>query len=242
VLFKETIAKPAEAEAKHLRHLGPKNEYAHVKIRVVPLSPGSGVRLQPIKPQFFPKEYFPGVEQGLISALASGPAGRYEVTDLEAEVVNGSYHDIDSSLHAFVRVTEDAVRKAVRAAEPHLLEQLMKLSFEVSEDFVGEAMGELTSSEGRIERVQPVRSSKHVIIEAVVPERNSAVLEEALRYYTRSQAHPSTSPFGYQALPQSIVSRMRYCAGCERKVLPADSARCPDCGSTLGSGDDFSMV
>jgi elongation factor G len=242
VLFKETIAKSAEAEAQHRRQLGPKNDYAHVKIRVVPLSPGSGARLQPINPEFFPKEYFPGVEQGLISALATGPVGRYEVTDLEAEVVSGSYHDVDSSLNAFVRATEDAVRKAVRAAEPHLLEPLTKFSLEVSEEFVGAAMGELTSREGRIERVHPIKISNHLIIEAVVPERNSSVLEEALRYYTRSQIHPSASPGGYQALPESIATRMQYCAGCERKVLPAGWARCPDCGSTLGSGDDFSMV
>jgi len=90
--------------------------------------------------------------------------------------------------------------------------------------------------------VHPIRISNHVIIEAVVPERNSSVLGKALKYYTQSQAHPSTSPGGYQALPQSIASRMRYCAGCERKVLPVDSARCPDCGSTLGSGDDMMMV
>jgi len=91
LLFKETIDRVAEGEGKYIRHLGGKNEYAHVKIRLTPSDRGSGVSLLPIKATFFPAEYVPGVEQGFMNTVASGPAGRYEVTDLQAEVIDGSY-------------------------------------------------------------------------------------------------------------------------------------------------------
>src|SRR5262245_52570521 len=118
LLFKETIDRAAEGEVKYIRHLGGKNEYGHVKIRLTPFDRGSGVSLLPINATFSPAEYFPGVEQGLMGAVATGPAGRYEVTDLQAEVIDGSYHEVDSCIRAFAEATEEAVRKALQAAEP----------------------------------------------------------------------------------------------------------------------------
>jgi elongation factor G len=242
VLFKESIDKPAEAEAKYVKQLGPRHEYAHVKIRVTPLPRGAGIQLLPVSEKFFPAEYFPGVERGLMSALASGPAGRYEVTDVKAEVSNGSYHEVDSSISAFAQAAEEAAGKALRQAEPFLLEPMVSVNIEAPEEFVGSVIGDINGREGWITAMDTAHKPNHTMVSALVPERTLADYPEQLRLATRGRAALSTQPGGFERLPNLVVRQMRYCPGCERKVLLRSSSICPDCGSALGSGDDFASA
>jgi len=238
VMFRETVRRPAEGESKWIRNLGPKYDYAHVHILLEPGERGSGIQLAPINEMFFPAEYFPGVEQGLMSALASGTVARGEVTDVKATVINGSYHDVDSSIHAFSRATEEAVRQALKAADPYLLEPVAKVEVTVGEEFFGMAIAAMNSHRGRIDEVKVPG-----VIVASIPELELADFKQTLASAVQPPADCKLLTIGFDELPRSIAERLRFCPGCERKVLPRlNDARCPDCGSALDSGGDFSTA
>jgi elongation factor G len=240
VNFRETIRKPAEGESKWVRDLGGKWEYAHVRIRLEPSPRGSGIELARIDERFFPTEYFPGVEQGLMSALASGGGARYEVTDLLATVTGGSYHDVDSCIHAFAQATEKAVRSALQQTELYLLEPIVRAEISVPEEFAGTTLGEINSHRGRIEDIVWMKGSQTIL--AAIPEIELAELESALATMG-SRVRCSRLATAFDELPRSIAARMRFCPGCERRVLPrGEAATCPDCGSSLDSGADYSAV
>jgi elongation factor G len=242
--FRETIRKSAEGEATWIRRPGGKSEYAHVKIRILPLPRGEGFKLKPVREELFPAKYLPGVEEGLASALASGPAGRYEVTDIQAEVTNGSYHEVDSSTFAFAQATEEAVRKALQLAESYLLEPVLNVTVEVPEEFTGSVIGELNARGARITSMDVARGTgaRRITIVASVPERTMHEYNEWLAQITQERGAFASDSAGYDELPWSVARQMRYCVSCERKVLPVSPALCPDCGSALGQGDDFAAV
>jgi translation elongation factor EF-G len=244
VFFRETIRKAAEAEGKWIHHVGGKSEYGHVRIRIEPLLRGAGIQLVPMEEKYFPAEYFPGVAQGLMSALASGVLARYEVTDVLARVINGSYHDVDSCIYAFAQATEEAVTKALRVAEPYLLEPVISVKLTLPDEFMGSVIGEMNSREGRIESIEPGGAAQQeVTVLAKVPERTMAGFERTLAELSQGRAELSTSSGGYQELRESIARLLLYCPGCERKVLPLSEAPiCPDCDQILGSGDDYDSV
>ena len=244
MLFRETIRKASEAEGKWIRDFGGHWQYGHVRIRIEPLLRGAGIQLVPIEEKFFPAEYFPGVAQGLMSALASGVLARYEVTDVLARVTNGSYHEVDSCVHAFAQATEEAVIKALLAAEPCLLEPVGSVKVTAPEEFVGAVIGEINGREGRIEGMEHSGAKKQdVTVVARIPERTLSGFERMLVESTQGRADFSTSPGGYQELRESIARLLSYCSGCERKVLPLGEAPiCPDCNQILGAGDDYDAV
>jgi elongation factor G len=248
MLFKETITQIAEGQARYLR-LGAKDEYAEIKVRLTPSSRGSGVRLVPINTAFFPSVYFPGVEQGLISALATGPAGRYEVTDLEAEVTNGAYHAVDSSIHAFAQATAEAVRKALEAGHACLLEPLQSLRIETPQELTGALLTEVNIRGGEILgletshlEIEGMDFAIENVITASMPEREVPSMRKWITHALDDRVGFLTDPDGYGYLPESVARRMVYCAACERRILPAPPRTCPDCGLGLGSGDDFMSV
>ncbi len=241
MLFRETIRKAAEAEGKWTRDFGGHWQYGHVRIRIEPLLRGAGIQLVPIEEKFFPAEYFPGVAQGLMSALASGVVARYEVTDVLARITNGSYHEVDSCVHAFAQATEEAVTKALLAAEPCLLEAVVSVKVTVPEEFMGTVIGEINKLEGRIESMEHGGAKKQeMTVLALAPERTMTGFEGTLAKLTQGRAEFSTSPGGYQELRESIARLLRYCRGCERKVLPlSEDPICPDCDQILGPDDDY---
>ena len=244
MLLRETIRKPAEGEGKWIRVRGEPPEYAHVDVRVEPLPRGSGIRVELIPHEdFFPSRFFQSVEQGFMGALASGVLARCEVTDLRAVVTNGSYHEQDSSLHAFEKAAEEALRKAIQAAEPFVLEPLLNVTINVPEEFVGVTVGLINSSEGAILKIAADAAGKRHVITAQVPEREFHDLERELSAGTQKSALVSSTPGGYQELRPALARLLRYCAACERKVLPkTDSSACPDCGASLGSDDYYTAV
>lgn len=237
VMFRETIRRPAEGESKWIRH-SDKAQYAHVHILLEPGERGSGIELAPINQMFFPAEYFPGVEQGLMSAMASGNLARCEVTDVKATVLNGSYHEVDSSVRAFARAAEDSVRQALKAANPYLLEPIACVEVSVREEFLGAVIGDINTHRGRIEEV-----TVPGVIVASIPELELADFKQRLASAFQPPVNCELLSVHFDELPRSIADRLRFCPGCERKVLPRlNGARCPDCGSPLDSGGDFSTA
>lgn len=244
MILRETIRKTAEGEGKWVHVRTEPTEYAHVDVRVEPLPRGSGIRLDPVPPKgHFPDQFIPAVEQGLLAALASGAIARCEVTDLLAVVTNGSYHEQDSSLHAFEKAAEEALRKAIQAAEPFVLEPLLHVTINVPEELLGVTIGLINRCEGAILDIAADAAGKRHVITAQVPERLFHDLERDLSPSTEKSVLVSSTPAGYQELRPALARLLRYCAACERKVLPTtESSACPDCGASLGSDDYYNAV
>lgn len=152
VAYRETIRKSAKVEGKFVRQSGGKGQYGHVVIEVEPGEPGSGFEfVSKIVGGVIPKEYIPPAEQGMKEACESGILAGYPVIDLKVTLVDGSYHDVDSSEMAFKIAGSMAVKEGVMKASPVLLEPTMKVEVEVPEEFLGEVMGDLNSRRGQIE-------------------------------------------------------------------------------------------
>lgn len=152
VAYRETIQKSVKAEGKFIRQSGGKGQYGHVVIEVEPTEPGSGFEfVSKIVGGIIPKEYIAPSEQGMKEACASGVLAGYPVIDLKATLVDGSFHDVDSSEMAFKIAGSMAIREAVTKASPVLLEPIMKVEIEVPDDFMGNVIGDLNARRGHIE-------------------------------------------------------------------------------------------
>ena len=149
VAYRETVRKPTDAEGKFIRQSGGKGQYGHVVVKLEPGEAGSGFEfVSKIVGGAIPKEYIPAVEQGMKECCESGVIAGYPVIDLKVTLVDGSYHEVDSSEMAFKIAGSMAMKAAVQKAAPVILEPMMKVEVE---DFLGDVMGDLNSRRGNIE-------------------------------------------------------------------------------------------
>ncbi|MEQ8465230.1 elongation factor G [Coleofasciculus sp. E1-EBD-02] len=152
VAYRETIRKSVQAEGKFIRQSGGKGQYGHVVIELEPGESGSGFEfVSKIVGGSVPREFVSPAEQGMKEACESGILAGYPLIDVKATLVDGSYHDVDSSEMAFKIAGSMAIRNGVTKAAPVLLEPMMKVEVEVPEDFLGDVMGDLNSRRGQIE-------------------------------------------------------------------------------------------
>ncbi|MCL1468448.1 elongation factor G [Argonema galeatum] len=152
VAYRETIRKAVRAEGKFIRQSGGKGQYGHAVIEVQPGEPGTGFEfVSKIVGGVIPKEYIKPIEEGIKESCESGILAGYPVIDLRATLVDGSYHDVDSSEMAFKIAGSMAIKDAVMKASPVLLEPMMKVEVEVPENYLGDVMGDLNSRRGQIE-------------------------------------------------------------------------------------------
>ena len=152
VAYRETIRQQANAEGKFIRQSGGKGQYGHVVIQIEPGDEGSGFAFESkIVGGTIPREYIPSVEQGMKEACESGIIAGYPMIDLKATLVDGSFHDVDSSEMAFKIAGSIAIRNAVEEASPVVLEPIMQVEVEVPEDFLGDIMGDLNARRGNIQ-------------------------------------------------------------------------------------------
>ncbi len=152
VAYRETILKPAKADSKFVRQSGGKGQYGHVVIKLEPAEQGSGFEfVSKIVGGTIPREFIAPAEQGMKEACESGILAGYPLIDVKVTLMDGSYHDVDSSEMAFKIAGSMAVKDAVMKASPVLLEPMMKVEVEAPEDFLGDVMGDLNSRRGQIE-------------------------------------------------------------------------------------------
>jgi elongation factor G len=152
VAYRETIRKATNAEGRFIRQSGGKGQYGHVVVEVEPSEEGSGFEfVSKIVGGAIPKEFISPAEEGMKEACESGILAGYPVIDLKVTLVDGSYHDVDSSEMAFKIAGSMAMKEAVMKASPVLLEPMMKVEVEVPEDFLGDVMGDLNSRRGHID-------------------------------------------------------------------------------------------
>ena len=168
VAYREAIRKASRVDMKYARQSGGKGQYGHVVIEVEPLEPGSGFVFEnKIVGGTVPKEYIPSVEKGIQEASQNGILGGYEVMDFKATLVDGSYHEVDSSEMAFKIAGSMAFKEAMRKGDAVLLEPMMKVEVTVPEEYMGDILGNVNSRRGRIEGTE-ARSGAQVI-NAFVP-------------------------------------------------------------------------
>ncbi len=152
VSYRETIRQATTSEGKFIRQSGGKGQYGHVVIEIEPAEEGSGFHFESkIVGGIIPKEYIPSVQQGIKEACESGVIAGYPLIDLKVTLIDGSYHDVDSSEMAFKIAGSMAIRDGVEKAAPVLLEPMMQVEVEVPDNFLGDVMGDLNSRRGHIE-------------------------------------------------------------------------------------------
>jgi len=168
VAYKETIRRPVRAEGKYIRQTGGRGQYGHVILELEPLEPGKGYEfVNKIVGGVIPKEYIPAVDAGIREAMENGVLAGYPLVDIRATLVDGSYHEVDSSEMAFKIAASQALKDGVKRAKPVLLEPIMKVEVTVPEEFMGDVIGDLNARRGRIEGME-LRGGAQVI-RAYVP-------------------------------------------------------------------------
>ncbi|MFS8582388.1 MAG: elongation factor G, partial [Limnochordales bacterium] len=155
VAYRETLTKPVKAEGKFIRQTGGRGQYGHVVLEIEPLEPGAGFQFEnKIVGGVVPKEYIPAVEAGIKEAMQNGVLAGYPVVDVKVAIVDGSYHEVDSSEMAFKIAASMGFREGARKAEPVLLEPIMAVEVTTPEEFLGDVMGDLNSRRGQIEGME----------------------------------------------------------------------------------------
>jgi elongation factor G len=214
VAYRETIRKAVhKVEARYIRQTGGRGQYGHVEVDLEPTGPGGGYEfVNKIVGGTIPREYIPSVDQGIQEAMESGVLAGYPVVDIRATLVDGSYHEVDSSEIAFKIAGQMVFREGARKADPVLLEPVMSFEVLTPEEFMGEVMGDITSRRGRIEHIDE-RSGMRAI-RVLVPLAELFGYATDLRSKTQGRAsHTPMQLHAYQEVPaqisKEIVARVR---------------------------------
>lgn len=204
VAYRETVRKAVKAEGKFIRQSGGKGQYGHVVIELSPGDAGSGFEfVSKIVGGSIPKEYVSPAEQGMKEACESGILAGYPLIDVKATLVDGSYHEVDSSEMAFKIAGSMAIREAVLKASPVLLEPMMKVEVEVPENFLGDVMGDLNSRRGQIEGMGSETGTAKVT--AKVPLAEMFGYATDIRSKTQGRGIFSMEFSHYEEVPRNVA-------------------------------------
>lgn len=213
VAYRETIQGTAKAEGRFVRQSGGKGQYGHVWIEVQPQERGKGFEfVNGIVGGIIPREYVPGVEQGIREALKNGIIAGFPVIDVKVRLYDGSYHDVDSSVDAFKIAGSLAIKSAVNKAQPVILEPVMKVEVVSPEEFLGSILGDLNSRRGMILGSE-TRGGNTQVVQAYVPLSEMFGYVNNLRGSTQGRASYSMQFDHYDPLPRTlqeeVVKKMR---------------------------------
>jgi elongation factor G len=213
VAYRETIGRPAEKiQGKFVRQTGGSGQYGDVVINLYPQEPGGGYEFQDkIVGGKIPKEYIPAVDAGIEEAMSSGILAGYPVVDIRVELVDGSYHEVDSSERAFKIAGSMAFKEGMKRAKPRLLEPVMAVEVVTPEDFLGDVIGNLNGRRGRIEQIEPVggsQSSSSQSIRASVPLAEMFGYATDLRSMTQGRATFTMQFDRYEEVPATIAESL----------------------------------
>ena len=207
VSYKETITKPATVDTRFVRQTGGRGQFAHVKLTIEPNESGKGYEfVDDIHGGAIPKEYIPCVDQGIQGAMQAGILGGYEVVDIKATLIDGSFHEVDSSENAFKICGSMAFKEAMAKAGPTLLEPIMKVTVTAPEEYMGDVMGDINSRRGQISGTD-IRNGA-AIITANVPLSTMFGYATDLRSKTQGRANYSMEPSHFVELPKSLQEKI----------------------------------
>ncbi|MCF7802185.1 MAG: elongation factor G [Candidatus Marinimicrobia bacterium] len=203
VAYTETITKEVEQDTRFVRQSGGRGQYGHVKIRVKPSEPGKGYQFEnKIVGGAIPREYIPSVDRGMQDALKNGVLAGYPLEDVHVQLIDGSYHEVDSSEMAFKIAGSMAIQEACKKAGPALMEPIMEVEIVVPEEYLGEVMGDATSRRGQIQGMTPRRDAQ--VVKVYVPLANMFGYATDLRSLTQGRAVYSMQFDHYNQVPSSV--------------------------------------
>ncbi|MBO8165264.1 MAG: elongation factor G [Brevibacillus sp.] len=207
VAYRETFRGSAKVEGKFVRQSGGRGQYGHVWVEFSPLEPGSGFEFEnKIVGGVVPKEYVPAVQAGIEEAMKNGVLAGYPLVDIKAVLVDGSYHDVDSSEMAFKVAGSLALKEAAKKCNAVLLEPIMKVEVTVPEEYMGDVMGDLNSRRGRIEGMEAHANAQ--VIRAMVPLAEMFGYSTVLRSRTQGRGTYSMQIDHYEEVPKNIADEI----------------------------------
>jgi elongation factor G len=207
VAYRETLGRRTEINYTHKKQTGGSGQFAEVKILFEPNEMGAGYQFESkVVGGSVPKEYIPGVEKGLASAKENGLLAGFPVIDFKATLLDGKYHDVDSSVLAFEIAARAAFRELREKAAPKLLEPIMKVEVVTPEDYVGDVIGDLNSRRGMIQGTDQRGNAQ--VINAMVPLANMFGYVSQLRSFSQGRAQFTMQYDHYEAVPQAVADEV----------------------------------
>ncbi len=213
VSYKETIRGKVKSEGKFIKQSGGRGQYGHVVIEIEPLESGKGYEFEnKIVGGAIPREYIPAVDSGTKGATSNGVLAGYPMVDVKVTLVDGSYHEVDSSEIAFKMAASQAFKRGILKANPVLLEPMMKVEVIVPEEYMGDIMSDINSKRGRIEGMEPRAGSQ--VIRAYVPLSEMFGYATDLRSKTQGRGIYSMEFSYYGEVPRALANEIieRYSA------------------------------
>jgi elongation factor G len=217
VAYRETATAPAKGPYKHAKQSGGRGQYAHVVLELEPRGPGEGFEFNnEVVGGRIPQEYIPSVEKGVIQALQSGPYAGYPVVDMKVNLVDGSYHDVDSSDFAFQIAGRQGFKQLFLKGNPQLLEPIMSIEITTPEEYMGPASGSICQRRGRIESMDSRGGMK--LIRGYVPLSEMFGFSNTIRSFSQGRASFTMHFEHYEAVPFSIAEEVIKKRRAEGKV------------------------
>ncbi len=208
VAYRETITKSYEVDYTHKKQSGGAGQFARVKILFEPLNPGEGFQFfSKIVGGAVPKEYIPGVEKGLEAIRDSGVLAGYPMIDFKATLVDGAFHDVDSSVLAFEIASKAAFREGMPKASPCLLEPIMKVEVVTPDEYMGDIIGDLNSRRGQVQSMEPRGNAQ--VINANVPLAEMFGYVNTLRSMSQGRAQYSMIFSHYDQVPSHVADNIK---------------------------------
>jgi len=208
VAYRETIGHEVEHTYTHKKQSGGSGQFGEVKMVITPTEPGEGYSFESkIVGGAVPKEYIPGVEKGIKSVMDSGPLAGFPVIDFKVSLLDGKFHDVDSSVLAFEIAARMCMREGMRKAGAKLLEPIMKVEVVTPEDYTGNIIGDLTSRRGQVQGQEPRGNA--IAIEAFVPLANMFGYINNLRSMSSGRAQFTMTFDHYDPVPQNISEEIQ---------------------------------
>jgi elongation factor G len=208
VAYRETISKKAEIDYTHKKQSGGSGQFAKIKLIFEPLEAGSGFVFESsIVGGAIPKEYIPGVQKGLTMSLNNGVIAGFPVIDFKATLIDGSYHDVDSSVLAFEIAAKAAFREGIGKCAPKLLEPIMKVEVVTPEEYMGDIIGDLNSRRGQVSGMDSRGNAR--VISAMVPLAAMFGYVNNLRSMSQGRAQYTMHFDHYEQVPQNVVDEIK---------------------------------
>ena len=208
VAYRETLTKPVDIDYTHKKQTGGTGQFARVKLRVEPNEVGAGFQFESkIVGGAVPKEYIPGVEKGIASVMGAGVIAGFPVVDVKVELIDGAFHEVDSSVLAFEIASRAGFREALQKGGAVLLEPIMKVEVVTPEDYTGSVIGDLNSRRGQIQG-QDMRGNANVV-NAMVPLANMFGYINTLRSFSQGRANYSMEFDHYEQVPSNVAQEVQ---------------------------------
>jgi len=208
VAYRETITRNAEIDYIHRKQTGGSGQFARVKIRFEPLPPGSGFVFEnSVVGGTVPKEFVPGVEKGLKGAAENGIIAGFPLIDFKAELFDGAYHEVDSSVLAFEIAARAAFKDGTVKAGPKLLEPIMRVEVVTPDDYMGDVIGDLNSRRGQITGMDSRGNAR--VVDAMVPLANMFGYVNTLRSMSQGRAQYTMHFDHYEQVPEAVADEVR---------------------------------